>query len=87
MKSPYRFGKRDAVEPEIVKGLRDSGYKVLLLDTFDAMILTPRGSIFMVDFKSPDGKPKPSQLKLIAEGWPLHFVTTTEQALEIVGSR
>lgn len=87
MTSHFRFGRRDATEPEIVKGLRKCGYKVWLLDDFDALILSPRGKLSMMDFKSPGGKRTKKQQAMLDRGWPLRFATTTEQALAIVGSR
>lgn len=83
----FRHGKRDATEPEIVKGLRDSGYLVLHLDKFDLLVCGPDGSLYMLECKSPGGEVKPSQKKLTADGWPLHLVYSVEEALSIVGSR
>lgn len=45
------------------------------------------GQLFMLDAKSPGGKPTELQGKMLAAGWPIHFVETVEQALVIVGSR
>lgn len=78
-----RAAKRDAVERGIVEGLRRCGYRVLLLDRFDLLVYG-HGQFYMLDCKSPGGKPTASQEKLVAEGWPLHFVQTLEEALEIV---
>lgn len=87
MKSPIRFGKRDATEPKIVAGLRESGYIVMLLSEFDALILGPDGRLSMIDFKSPGGKRTKLQQKMLDAGWPLKFAETVEQALAIVGSK
>lgn len=78
-----RLFKRDANESEIVRDLRALGYRVLLLNEFDALV-GKHSYLFMFDFKSETGKPTKSQQKLIDEGWPLHFVRTTGEALNIL---
>lgn len=51
------------------------------------LVKSPDGKLHLLDAKSPKGKPTALQLKLIAAGWPIKFVTTIEEALAIVGSR
>ena len=76
--------KRDATEESIVQALELAGCLVLKLDRFD--LLVKRGTkLYMIDCKSPGGRPTLSQEKLIAYGWPLHYAETPEAALEIVG--
>lgn len=87
MKSPYRFGRRDNTHADIVKGLRKCGYSVLPQDDYDMLVKNHTGQLFMLDAKSPGGKPTELQGKMLAAGWPIHFVETVEQALAIVGSR
>lgn len=79
-----RAAKRDLTEPAIIKALERAGCLVLQLDRFD--LLVRRGTkLFMLDCKSPGGKPTLSQERLVAEGWPLYYAETPAQALEIVG--
>lgn len=79
-----RAQKRDLTEPEICEALTEAGCKVMKLSRFDLLVF--RGNrLYMLDCKSPGGKPTDSQEKLITEGWPLKFVRTPEEALEAVG--
>lgn len=78
-----RAAKRDSCEAEIVSDLRALGYRVMLLNEFDALV-GKHGYLWMMDFKSQTGKPTESQQELIDAGWPLHFVRTTGEALKIL---
>lgn len=79
-----RAAKRDLTEPAIIKALEQAGCLVIQLDKFD--LLVRRGKkLFMLDCKSPGGRPTLSQERLVAEGWPLYYVETPEAALEVVG--
>ena len=77
-----RAAKRDQNEPEIVQELREAGWLVMYLDKFDLLIWHPtQRRLRMVEVKTETGALKPSQEKMIAEGWPLEIVRTKEQAL------
>jgi len=77
-----RAAKRDANEPEIVQALREAGWLVLYLDKFDLLCWHPtRRQLRMVEVKTPTGKLKPSQEKLLADGWPLEIIRTKEDVL------
>lgn len=76
--------KRDATEAEIIAALRKAGCHIIQLDKFDILVLT-RKATFMLEVKSKGGRLKPSQKLLIEQGWPLHIVHTTEEALKAVG--
>ena len=79
-----RAAKRDTTERAIITALEDAGCLVLQLDKFD--LLVRRGTkLYMIDAKSPGGRPTLSQERLVAEGWPLYYASTPEAALEIVG--
>ncbi len=78
-----RAQKRDSNEKEIIHDLRYCGYKVMQLDKFDLLVYG-RGTFWIMDVKSESGKPTASQLKMLDDGWPLHFVKTSEEALAIV---
>lgn len=77
--------RRDATEPAIVRALLQVGALVLRLDAFDLLVLF-RGRLVMLDCKTAKGKPTPSQLDLIAAGWPLRFVVTADDALRAIGA-
>jgi hypothetical protein len=77
-----RAQKRDANELGIVQALREAGWLVLYLDKFDLLLWHPtRRQLRMVEVKTPTGKLKPSQEKLLADGWPLEIIRTKEDAL------
>lgn len=78
-----RAAKRDNNEAQIVRDLRYCGYLVKHQTDFD-LLVSARGQVWMMDVKAENGVPTESQLKMIQDGWPLHFVVTSEQALEIV---
>ena len=78
--------KRDRTEPAILRALRAVGAEYVVLDPFDLLVLY-RGGLFMLDCKTPDGRATKTQHLLIANGWPLHFVVTPEQALAVLGIR
>lgn len=81
--------KRDASEPEILRAIAKIGARYILLDAFDVLVLY-RGHLFMLENKSTRGKKGTmraktrSQTALVDAGWPLHFVTTPEQAVSIL---
>src|SRR5262245_44619126 len=77
--------KRDATEPDIVQALERVGAKVKRLDAFDLLVLY-RNVLFMIDCKSPKGRATMSQERLIAEGWPLRYAETPEEALQAIGA-
>jgi hypothetical protein len=78
-----RAAKRDLTEPAIIDALEQAGCLVLRLDRFD--LLVRRGHKFwMIDCKSPGGRPTKSQERLIADGWPLYYANSPEAALEII---
>ena len=83
--------RRDKTEPEILKALAKVGADYLLIDAVDVLVLY-RGQVFLLECKSTRGKVKTmcpktaSQEALVKRGWPLHFVTTPEQALAVIGA-
>lgn len=83
--------RKDTTHASIVAALRGVGATVLILDRFDLLIHF-RGRLFMIDCKTAVNKSggfrkKPSQVELERDGWPLHYATTVEQALAVVGVR
>lgn len=51
--------------------------------TIDAAFYLGR-SVWLVDFKSPNGQLEPSQAKLVAQGVPLYFISSVEQLTAFV---
>jgi len=77
-----RAAKRDKNEPEIVQALRKNGWLVLYLDKFDLLAFDPQTKrLRMLEVKTETGALKPSQGKLLADGWPLEIIRTAEDAL------
>lgn len=77
--------KRDSNEPEIVKALRDEGWSVMRLNEFDLLVTCGDGCcLHMLEVKTPTGALKPSQKKMIKDGWPLKIVRSVEEALNAV---
>lgn len=77
--------RRDANERPIVKALRKAGALVLQLGKFDLLVCY-RGTLFMLDPKTVNGKPTEAQQALIDQGWPLCFVRDEIAALKAVGA-
>lgn len=81
-----RAAKRDANEAEIVKALRDEGWAVMHLNEFDLLITCGEGCcLHMLEVKAPYGKLKPSQAKMIKDGWPLKVVRSVDDAFKALG--
>ena len=78
-----RAAKRDIAEPKIVEALRDNGWLVLYLDKFDLLAYHPaQNKLRMLEVKTGDAALKPSQEKLLADGWPLEIIRSIPQALQ-----
>jgi hypothetical protein len=78
--------KRDQSEPEILRAISAIGADYILLDAFDVLVLF-RGAVFLLECKTPKkGRQTVNQKELVRRGWPLHFVTTPEQALTVIGA-
>ena len=78
-----RAAKRDAVEPSIVKALRDAGYLVTEGGWLcDLIVFDPVGAgrIHLLEVKSAKGKLTPTQESAIAQGWPVAIVRSVEDA-------
>lgn len=52
--------------------------------TIDGNLWLPDGRIVIVDWKTPGADLTPAQSKLVAAGWPIHFVSTPEQVQALV---
>lgn len=79
-----RARKVDATQAQIVKDLRYCGYQVLLLNSVVDALVTARGKLWIMDFKSEGGRLTQAQQKLVDAGWPILFPKTSQEALEAV---
>lgn len=83
--------QRDKTEPAITDALTAVGADYIRLDVFDLLVLF-RGGVFLLECKSTRYKVQTmraktrKQLGLIERGWPLHFVTTPDEALKAIGA-
>lgn len=77
--------KRDHSERSILDALNQVGADYLLLDAIDVLVFY-RGNVFLLEVKTGKGRKTRSQQELVEKGWPLHFVSTPEQALQIIGA-
>lgn len=82
---PRYAARRDTNEREIIDALEAAGCKVEQLDKWDLQVQRPDGVLRMIEVKTPTGKLKPSQKKLIEKGWDLRIVRSIEEAFEAVG--
>lgn len=87
--SVYYNSRIDLTQPAIVKALRKAGALVLhIREPFDLLVYH-RGTLFMVDPKTPRGKngrttKTDSQKQLDAAGWPIHYPRSAAEALAII---
>jgi hypothetical protein len=82
--------RRDATEPAIREALRDVGAEFIALDKFDLLVLF-RGKLTMLDCKVGHGKKgtitrTKNQETYLAQGFPLKFAVTPEEALAAIGA-
>ena len=79
--------RRDQSEPAILRAISAVGADYILLDAFDVLVLF-RGQVHMLECKTPKkGRQTVNQKELVRRGWPLHFVSTVDQALAAIGIR
>ena len=88
--SPKYAARADTTQPAIVDALRAVGAKVLHIKNPFDLLVRYCGKVFMMDCKTPKSKAgairkKPSQLKLEAEGWPLLYPRSPEEAVRMIG--
>jgi len=85
MKRQAYAKKRDANELEIVRALEAIGATVHRLDVFD-LLVGYRGRSHLIEIKTPSGKLTKLQV-VFMENWkgsPLHIVTDSQTAIDIV---
>jgi hypothetical protein len=82
---PRRAARIDATARDLTRKARDLGADVLPLNgTVDALVLY-RGRVLVVDWKSKGGTLTDDQARLVARGWPIHFVSTEQQLCDLLG--
>ena len=79
--------KVDGPHAAIRDGLRKLGW--LVLDSArmasggpDLIAVTPEGVVRLFEVKAPQGRLRPRQQALQAQGWPIRVVTTLDEALD-----
>ena len=88
--SPRYAARADSTQPAIVDALRAVGATVLhIREPFDILVRY-RNRLYMMDCKTPKSKAgairkKPSQVKLEADGWPLLYPRSPEEAVRMLG--
>ncbi len=85
---PMRRAKTDANHAEIADALRRCGWKVKACHTIkgfvDMVAFHPaRGLVVLIDAKAAKGRTTEAQDKLVADGWPIKFVRSAEEAAQL----
>lgn len=76
----------DASAKDLISYAKSLGAQYQAADgTFDGVLWLPRtGRVELVDWKSKGGDLTPAQVKLVASGWPLRFLSSAEQLQALV---
>ena len=77
-----RARRIDTTARDLTAYAKSRGFKVHTVNgTIDALIWHPAMGrlVAVVDFKSKGGTLTPDQAKLLASGWPVRFVSDTDQ--------
>ena len=80
-----RAARVDVTAKALTAVARKLGVQVLLLGggPIDA-VWHWRGKVWLVDYKSPKGGLTETQARLVTDGWPITFVRTTDDVLNLV---
>lgn len=78
--------KRDESESAILQALRKAGCQWIALEIVDLCVLRA-GQIYLLEIKTPGNENRLTdrQKALIAQAWPIHVVSTPEEALRAIG--
>jgi hypothetical protein len=80
-----RKARVDTTAASLTALARQMGATVVLLNSsIDCLIYSRRGTLYAVDFKGPLTPKTATQKRLVAAGFPLHFVSTSEQLMALV---
>lgn len=76
--------RQDSTAKSLVQEARDYGAIVVLIDdVFDA-VMSFRGRVYVVDFKGEKTKLTKRQSALLAQGFPIFFIRTSEQLRDLL---
>jgi len=76
-----RAGKRDTIEPDVIKIAKSWGWLVKQFDLWDLQCYHPGADIQLsVEVKTGDATLTDSQADLIREGWPLYVIRSIHEA-------
>ena len=75
------YNKRtDTAAKPLIAAVKQLGARYLPLNSVIDGIVEHRGRVLLVDWKTPGHETlTPTQAKLVAAGWPIHFISTIEQ--------
>jgi ATP-dependent exoDNAse (exonuclease V) beta subunit len=80
-----RAARIDSTARDLTKTARSLGADVLPLNGIVDCLVLHRRRVFVVDWKSKGGTLTEDQAKLVARGWPIHFVSTEQQLIDLLG--
>lgn len=84
---PNHAVKRDATHTEIVRALRQVGALVWEIEKEIDALVWFRGQMYLADFKAGrHWQLTATQKQMMAEGWPIKFWTTRDEALREIGA-
>ena len=82
-----RAARVDANHAEIVAALRDRGCLVQSLAALGHgvpdLLVGYRGKLYLIEVKTPRGKPTADQVRWQAQGWPVTVVRSVDEALSL----
>jgi hypothetical protein len=80
-----RKARVDTTAASLTALARQMGATVVPLNSaIDCLIYSRRGTLYAVDWKGPKTPRTPTQKRLVASGFPLHFVSTPDQLMALV---
>ena len=82
------FGnRRDGNEAALVSALRKGGVMVKLTDKPTDAVALYRGSVHLLEFKTPNGHLTLSQQKLRGDSWPVYFLRSLDDVATFLSGR
>ncbi len=81
-----RTHRTDTTQTAIVAALRGVGCRVWIVGAEIDLVCWFRGTVYLIDTKGKGGRMTARQKTLVADGFPIHFPTTAEEALAVVGA-
>jgi hypothetical protein len=72
--------RKDTTSKVLIAAVQQLGARYLPLDgVIDGLIETTRGDRILVDWKTPGKSLTDAQIKLVAAGWDIRFISTVDQ--------